>query len=177
MKNSASRRTFSAPVRKLFECRKTVSTTRRWRSHWCSWIVVQITRRSDVAKNPLRFGGKSFAKPEWSRKPLWEKHMKRKLRAVPGCRCQIAHRIIIRKREISPRRATPSLPIAHLRVDDNSRLWKTWTLKQSRHFFSFLLGNQCWNHLCLIRHFGSFPKGKKVRLEGHFLFTHHDSRR
>ena len=31
-----------------------------------------------------------------------EKHMKRKLRAVPGCRCQIAHRIIIRKREISP---------------------------------------------------------------------------
>ena len=36
---SASWRTFSIPMRKLFECRKTVSTTQCWQSHWCSWIV------------------------------------------------------------------------------------------------------------------------------------------
>ena len=28
-------------------------------------------------------------------------------------------------------------------------------------FFSFLLGNQCWNHLCLIRHFWFVPKREK----------------
>ena len=35
----------------------------------------------------------------------------------------------------STRRATPSLSIAHLRVDNNSWLWKTWVSKHSKHFF------------------------------------------
>ena len=114
--------------------------------------------------------------------------MKRKLRVVPGCRCQIAQNHYQKERDltlnstqqdrrqeprstasettfitddISTRRATPSLSIAHLRVDDNSRLWKTWISKHSRHFFSFPLGNQCWNHLCLVIHSWFVPKREK----------------
>ena len=53
-------------------------------------LFVQITRRSNVANNhfgPAENPSQSLSEAE---NRFGEKHMKRKLRAVPGCRCQIA---------------------------------------------------------------------------------------
>ena len=100
---------------------------------------------------PLRFGGKSRQSSSVAENRFGEKHLKRKWRAVPGCRCQIAQNHYQKERDltlkctqldeskaktkkhmasettfttddISTRRATPLLLIAHLPVDDNSRL-------------------------------------------------------
>ena len=120
---------------------------RRVCSHVC-WKVLQrslkncCTDHSTIkcGKRPLRFGGKSPQSLSEAENRFGEKHLKRKLRAVPGCRCQIAQNHYQKERDqtkkymaskttfttddISTRRATPSLSIAYLRVDDNSRLWK-----------------------------------------------------
>ena len=107
----------------------------------------QITRRLNVANNhfgPAENPPQSLSEAE---NRFGEKHMKRKLRAVPGCRCQIAQNHYQKEGDltlnstqqdrrqeprstasettfitddISTRRATLSLSISHLRVDDNS---------------------------------------------------------
>lgn len=42
-------------------------------------------------QHPLRFGGKSLQSLSEAKNCFREKHLKCKLRAVPSCRCQIAH--------------------------------------------------------------------------------------
>lgn len=42
-------------------------------------------------QQPLRFGGKSLQSLSEAKNCFREKHLKCKLRAVPSCRCQIAH--------------------------------------------------------------------------------------
>ena len=64
-------------------------------------LFVQITRRSNVANNhfgPAENPSQSLSEAE---NRFGEKHMKRKLRAVPGCRCQIAQNHYQKERDLT----------------------------------------------------------------------------
>ena len=52
-------------------------------------------------KKPLRFGGKSLQSLSEAENRFEEKHLKRKLRAVPGCRCQIAQNHYQKERDLT----------------------------------------------------------------------------
>ena len=52
-------------------------------------------------KQPLRFGGKSPQSFNEAENRFGGKHLKRKLRAVPGCRCQIAQNHYQKERDVT----------------------------------------------------------------------------
>ena len=102
-------------------------------------------------KQPLRFDTKSPQSLSDAENHFAEKHLKNELRVVPGCGCQLAQNHYQKERDltlnctqqdrrqkprstshgnktpfttddVSTRHAKPSLSVAHLYVDDNSRL-------------------------------------------------------
>ena len=117
-----------------------------------------------------------------------EKHLKCKLRAVPSCRCQIAHNHYQTERDLTLDCTQQD------RRQNTKRIWQVKLLLQPMIFqqgaqhhrcqsltfalmitpdcerydfrntadnFPFPLGNQCWTHLCLIRHLWFIPKTEK----------------
>ena len=143
---------------------------------------------------------KAWVKPKTTLgQNTWNVNLYRKLRAVPGCRCQIAQDHYQKQRDLTlnctqqDREQKPRStwqvnlllqPVIFRQGAQHRRcrsliFESTITRDCERHefrntvnIFLFPLGNQCWTHLCLVRHFWFVPKReKKVRLEGHFLFT------
>ena len=205
-------------------CLSTLTTTTKnrcpvWICSICAWVASHLKGQRTgeflsfepqpcvTPSDKYHFGSaenlrKAWVKPKTTLgQNTWNVNLK--LRAVPGCRCQIAQDHYQKQRDLTlnctqqDREQKPRStwqvnlllqPVIFRQGAQHRRcrsliFESTITRDCERHefrntvkIFLFPLGNQCWTHLCLVRHFWFVSKREK-KCVSKDIFCSHKSRR